>query len=74
MSPSPISNDFFICQRKKNDGVEFIIGGSLIFYLFNFLFYSCFLFVGFCNFTLSSMSKSWLPLVVLKMKPTSFVH
>ena len=38
------------------------------FFLVHFLFY-CFLFIGFCNFTLSSMSKSWLCLVVLKWSP-----
>ena len=43
------------------------------FFPFHFLF-SCFLFTGFCNFTLSSMSKSWLRLVVLKMEPSTFVH
>ena len=31
--------------------------------------FPCFLFVSFCNFTLSSMSKSWLRLVVLKWSP-----
>ena len=67
-------NDFSIHQLKKIDGVELFIVEFPEFFLLHFLFSSCFLFIGFCNFTLSSMSKSWLRLVVLKMEPTTFVH
>ena len=87
MSPSPILNDFSIRHGKKIDGVEIIIGEFSAFFLFNFLFSSCFLFIGFCDFTLSSMSKlepvldtfynnfcTWLGLMVLKMEPTTFVQ
>ena len=72
---------------KKIDGVEIIIGEFPAFFLFNFLFSSCFLFIEFCDFTLSSMSKlepvldtlynnfcTWLGLMVLKMEPTTFVQ
>ena len=39
-----------------------------------FSFFFLFLFVGFCSFALSFMSKSWLRLVVLKVEPTTFAH
>ena len=75
-SASPISNDYSICQQERKELMVRSLSAenSLQFFLFNFLFSSCFLFVGFCNLTLSSMSKSWLRLVVIKMEPTIFVH
>ena len=69
-SPSLISMISSFANSKKMDCVEFIIGEFPT--IFN-SFSSCFLFIGFCNFTLSYIPKSWLRLVVLKLEPTTFV-
>ena len=69
-----VSQHFLNCclhlSTGKIDGAELIIGEFSTIFCAQFSFFFLFLFVGFCNFILRFMFKSWLHIVVLKAELT----